>query len=107
MLPMGPRVVPPGRSKCLFDREDHSLLLDVGAQLEDILFAGHLELVGEVKVFHLHLWVREADGERSERWRRNTDREVTMAGGGGHIKRYGEGRDETTERELEGRGERT
>ena len=55
MLPMGPRVVPPGRSKCLFDRGDHSLLLDVGAQLEDILFAGHLELVGETKVFDLDL----------------------------------------------------
>lgn len=31
----------------------HSLLLNIGAQLEHILLAGHLELVGEAEVLHL------------------------------------------------------
>lgn len=32
------------------------LLLDVGTQLEDVLLAGGLKLVGEAEVFDLNLW---------------------------------------------------
>lgn len=31
------------------------LLLDIGTQFEDVLFAGRLELVGETEIFDLNL----------------------------------------------------
>lgn len=37
-----------------------SLLLDVGTQLEDVLLAGRLELVGETEIFDLDLWRQTA-----------------------------------------------
>jgi len=45
-----------------------SLLLDVGTQLEDVLLAGRLELVGETEIFDLDLWGgRESEREREAR----------------------------------------
>jgi hypothetical protein len=38
-----------------FSLRRDSLLLDVGAEFEHILFAGHLKLVGETKVLNLDL----------------------------------------------------
>lgn len=40
----------------------NSLLLDVGAQFEYVLLAGHLELVREAKVLHLDLRMRMRNG---------------------------------------------
>ena len=39
----------------LLNTERFSLLLDVGAELEHVLLAGHLELVGKTEVLHLDL----------------------------------------------------
>lgn len=55
-----------------FSLRRDSLLLDVGAEFEHILFAGHLKLVGETEVLNLDLGGKRRDEqkekERAEKW---------------------------------------
>lgn len=55
-----------------FSLRQHSLLLDVGAEFEHVLFAGHLKLVGETEVLNLDLGGKRRDEqkekERAEKW---------------------------------------
>lgn len=50
-----------------FSLRRDSLLLDVGAEFEHILFAGHLKLVGETEVLNLDLRGRRREAQRNGR----------------------------------------